>query len=80
VIWSAQLSVIRKLLRLGFQPTPETRRRDGRLHGCEFRLPLASFRWGLKRRAARKTPLVPPERAADGRFCDEQALDGPKTA
>jgi hypothetical protein len=49
VIWSASPTVIRRLHRLGLTPSSESRRTDGRLHGYEFRLPVASFRWGLRR-------------------------------
>lgn len=55
-IWSASPAVLRKLHRLGLVPTDEKRRRDGALHGREYRIPLQSFRWGLKRR--RRTPEV----------------------
>ena len=74
--WAASGPVIRKLLRLGFKPTHEARRRDGRLHGCEFRLPLERFRWGLKRRAAQKQPVAVQGCAAGAIPCTEPAPDG----
>ncbi len=49
-IWSSSPVVLRKLARLGIAPVRESRRRDGTLHGREYRVPLADFRWGLKRR------------------------------
>jgi hypothetical protein len=56
-IWSASPAVLRKLHRLGLVPTRESRHRTGALHGQEFKLPLARFRWGLKRRRS-KQPVV----------------------
>jgi len=47
-IWSAQETVWRKLARLGVAPVRETTR-HGRPSGRFYVLPLAAFRWGLKR-------------------------------
>ena len=52
-VWSASPAVLRKLARLRLTPTSERRRRDGALHGREYRLPLAGFSWGVKRKARR---------------------------
>lgn len=53
-IWSASPTVLRKLHRLGLVPTRESRHRSGTLHGQEFKLALARFRWGLKRRRSKQ--------------------------
>jgi hypothetical protein len=47
-IWSAQETVWGKLARLGVAPVRETTR-HGRPSGRFYMLPLARFRWGLKR-------------------------------
>jgi hypothetical protein len=49
-VWSASPVVLRKLARLGLTPTRESRRRTGEMHGRQYTIPLALFRWGLKRK------------------------------
>ena len=53
VIWSASPVVLRRLHKLGLMPASESRRQTGELHGREYRVPLADFRWGLKAKRAR---------------------------
>jgi hypothetical protein len=52
VIWSASPVVLRKLARMGLALHRESRKRTGELHGREYRVPLAQFRWGLKAKRA----------------------------
>ena len=60
VIWSASPVVLRRLHKLGLVPASESRRKTGELHGKEYRVPAAQFRWGLKRRGtARKGAFLP---------------------
>jgi len=47
-VWSASPVTWRKLARLGIRPVRETSR-EGQPTGKFYRLPLARFRWGLKR-------------------------------
>jgi hypothetical protein len=47
-VWSASPVTWRKLARLGIEPHRETRRAD-EVTGRFYRVPLARFRWGLKR-------------------------------
>ena len=47
-IWSASPTTWRKMARLGVAPARETTR-HGRPSGRFYVLPLAAFRWGLKR-------------------------------
>lgn len=83
VIWSASPVVLRRLHRLGLTPASESRKRTGELHGREYRLPLAEFRWSVK---AKRTPRVLSEaerqrlreRLFRGRAA--QKLEGGKTA
>jgi hypothetical protein len=67
IIWSCQAPVLRKLHRLGLTPHRESRRRDtGAFHGREFRIPLAAFRWGLKRRGTpRQGAFLPKTRGQE---------------
>jgi hypothetical protein len=80
VVWSCSGPVLRKLMKLGFRPTRESRSRDGRLHGMQFAIPLERFRWGLKRRAAQKRPVVCPGPPVDAIPGTQQAADGSRPA
>jgi hypothetical protein len=50
IIWTASAPVARRLLRQGLEPTQISRRRDGSVHGLEFRAELGRFRWSFPRR------------------------------
>ena len=71
IIWSASPVVLRKLARLGLTPTAESRSRSGELHGREYTLPLALFRWGLK--ARRKGGFLPPRPRIEASSSTERA-------
>jgi hypothetical protein len=62
-IWSASPMILRRLARLGVPCCSESRQQNDRLHDREFRVPLAQFRFGLKR----KSP-TPSGRHFFGRF------------
>lgn len=59
IIWTAKPSVVRKLVKRGLNPTAESARKDGSIHGYEFHVPVSDFRWGFKSR--RKGSFLPKE-------------------
>jgi hypothetical protein len=76
VIWSASPVVLRRLHKLGLLPASESRRRTGELHGREYRLPLARFRWGLKRRGiAREGAFLPRTARQEASLSTERGSD-----
>ncbi len=82
VLWSASPVVLRRLLKLGLKPVCESRRRTGELHGREYRMPLANFRWGLNRKpGTRQNPAFLRRRArVDASLSTERAPVHTKTA
>lgn len=60
-VWSADPVTWRKMERLGIAPSRESHS-SGRLTGRWYRIPLARFRWGLKRPGVRRPGLRPPSR------------------
>lgn len=55
-VYSASPVTWRKLARLGIQPAKETTLRTGEPSGKFYRIPLAQFRWGLKRVGGKGNP------------------------
>lgn len=67
---SGSAAVWRKMARLGIKPVKETRLLTGEPSGKFYRIPLAAFRWGLKRVGA-KGNVAALARARARRATDE---------
>lgn len=77
-VWTADPSTLRKLHRLGLAHFTEARRKDGGLHGREYRIPLADFRWGLRRRSTRRDrPFLPAGPREEATSSTEPGRDDP---